>query len=119
MKRLCLTVLCMFLLTGCAATTPASDTKSLSLGNSWTDVFTIDVASSDGVLTLRLQDGEDSALVRIVTQDLSAILCEDVTIQSGSFYTFGDIPKGRCIIQAKSADDLPHSYTFSYTIGNP
>ena len=119
MKRLCLTVLCMFLLTGCAATTPANDTKSLSLGNSWTDVFAIDGISTDSVLTLRLQDGEDSALVRIVTQDLFTILCEDVTIQSGSFYTFGDIPKGRSIIQAKSADDLPHPYTFSYTIGNP
>lgn len=118
MKRVCLILLCVLLLTGCAVNAPASQTRTLSLGNSWTDVFLIDNTSQNPIIVQSGDDPEEPVMVRIVSRDLIRILVDEVTIHPGGSHTFSFVTTDGCIIQAKSADDTPRTYTLTYTLGN-
>lgn len=89
-------------------------TRTLTLGNAWVDVK---VENNWLDATLTVTNHTTSAYkadVRVVSTDYQQIIVAAKSIDAGSSASFGTIPHGGYIIQAKSSDDVEREYTLSF-----
>ena len=88
---------------------------TLSVGNSWTDVKKDYNLFNENVTITNNATSIYSVCIRLVDYQGATVLKTSQTIESGCSYTFFNVRAGGYIIQAKSADGVPHEYTISYT----
>lgn len=90
-------------------------TRTLSLGNAWTDVVSDNNWLSAYVTVTNAASSSYDVQVRIVDA-YGVIIVSGKTISAGSSKTFGPIAydAGKYTIQAKSADNAVREYTLHY-----
>lgn len=82
--------------------------------NAWVDVKVENNWLAANLTVTNHTTSAHKADVRVVSTDYKTIIVATKTIDAGSSKSFGRIPSGGYIIQAKSSDNVEREYTLSF-----